>query len=465
MTAFDRAWALAKADFALRGTLSGDDLEIEQPDAYGYFFRNPVEYTYKPKGTDETQTITDQNYTLLGPIGNKTKLMAYRIARNSPRYDREAKTKLNQMLLEKIPYDANEPIVQYFEELQEQYATEEVINTTTHESGHDAHQRADPGYNSRLLAQSHNMDRRAEDISDKFSLFDYNDVLSRGKNNEASLKEYIAYMTQHPFDQADMFNALQNHPDVGSRYAARTKKSILAPFRKKRNLENAVLDIASRYLNRTNYDTAQFGRQSSASARKKIANKHKPVKDLLRQIRRLDEDEIGSFGDLPKAIQDGINNLKMRDAMTDFHEINFRTPLRGLGAGDIFDDNPKLFLDSHEMIDPSQYKNVNDGVGDAYLYDYDDYGELIENPDLVSFPPGFPFNSGERAEHLPDDFKNYIHDDYLFFKPKSKTNQLLRIPKEYRPKFGTDEVNRLIADAYRNTPRNLTDSSMAFTGR
>jgi hypothetical protein len=157
--------------------------------------------------------------------------------------------------------------------------------------------------------------------------------------------------------------------------------------------------------------------------------------------------------------------LKMRDAMTDFHEINFRTPLRGLGAGDIFDDNPKLFLDSHEMIDPSQYKNVNDGVGDAYLYDYDDYGELIENPDLVSFPPGFPFNSGERAEHLPDDFKNYIHDDYLFFKPKSKTNQLLRIPKEYRPKFGTDEVNRLIADAYRNTPRNLTDSSMAFTGR
>ena len=63
---FERAWELAKADFALRGTLRGESYEDEQLDAYGYHFRKPVDYTFKPYKSDETQTITDKNYTLLG---------------------------------------------------------------------------------------------------------------------------------------------------------------------------------------------------------------------------------------------------------------------------------------------------------------------------------------------------------------------------------------------------------------
>lgn len=469
---FDRAWELAKADFALRGSLRGESYEDEQPDAYGYHFRKPVDYTFKPYGSDETQTITDKNFTLLGPIGQYSKLKAYRAAMNSMGFTGEEKVHFMDMVKGTIPFDNNEPIVQYYNELLEHMITQEVIDTTTHESGHEAHQLADPGYSSRghqreVLRQQ---GRISEAEQMKKDLFDYDDYVSRSPTTEASLKEYIAYMTQHPFDQADMFNALQNHPDVGKRYAARAKKSILEPFRKKRNLENAVLSMASQYLNRTNVGPAQFGSQGSGAARKKIASRYEPVKALLRQIRGLDEDEIGSFEDLPKEIQEGIGNIELRNKLTDFFEDNFRSAFQPYGTLDLFRDDPEKFLANYEMIDPSQYKDVDDGFGDAYLYRWNDYGDLSLNPDLVSMYLGYYDSQGD-GEFLSSDYEDYLSDGDLFFKPKTKSRRLERLPSRYKePKFGSDAVLREIelaydlANALRNPNRDAMDSSMAFTG-
>lgn len=473
MTAFDRAWELAKADFALRGTLSGESYEDEQPDAYGYHFRKPVDYTFRPYGSDETQTITDKNFTLLGPIGQIAKLKAYKAAMNSYGFTGEEKARLLRMFRGNVPFDNDEPIVQYYNELVEGMVTQEVIDTTMHESGHEAHQLADPGYSSRghqreFLRQQ---GRRAEIQQMMYDLFDYDDYKSSSPTTEASLKEFIAYMTEYPFDSKKVIDSLFSHPDVGRRYANRAEKaSTFFNERKKRNLENAVLSMASQYLNRTNVGPAQFGGQGSGAARKKIASRYEPVKALLRQIRGLNEDEIGSFEDLPKEIQEGIGNLELRNKLTDFFEDNYKSAFQPYGTLDLFRDDPEKFLANYEMIDPSQYKDVDDGFGDAYLYRWNDYGDLSLNPDLVSMYLGYYDSQGD-GEFLPTDYEDYLQDGDLFFRPKTKSRRLERIPSRYKePKFGSDAVLREIEDAYtlanalRNPNRDAMDSSMAFTG-
>mgnify|MGYP003121977972 CR=1 FL=1 len=470
---FEQAWELAKADFALRGSLSGESYEDEQPDAYGYHFRKPVDYMFKPYGSDETQTITDKNFTLLGPISQIAKLKAYRAAMNSYGFTREEKARLLRMFRGNVPFDNDEPIVQYYNELVEQNIYQEVIDTTTHESGHEAHQLADPGYSSRghqreFLRQQ---GRRAEIERMMYDLFDYYDHMSNSPTTEASLKEFIAYMTQNPFDSKKVIDNLFSHPDVGRRYAKRAEKaSTFSNERKKRNLENAVLSMASQYLNRTNVGPAQFGGQGSGAARKKIASRYEPVKALLRQIRGLDENEIGSFEDLPKEIQEGIGNIELRNKLTDFFEDNYKNAFQSYGTLDLFRDDPEKFLANYEMIDPSQYKDVDDGVGDAYLYRWNDYGDLSLNPDLVSMYLGYYDSQGD-GEFLPSDYEDYLQDGDLFFKPKTKSRRLERIPARYKePKFGSDAVLREIEDAYtlanalRNPNRDAMDSSMAFTG-
>jgi len=475
MTAFDRAWELAKADFALRGTLRGESYEDEQPDAYGYHFRKPVDYTFKPYGSDETQTITDKNFTLLGPIGQWSKLQAFRAALNSMGFTGVEKARLHAMFKGTVPFNNNEPIVQHYNELVEQNIHQEVIDTTTHEAGHEAHQIADPGYSSRYhererLRQS---GRRTESNRMQYDLFDYDDYVNRSPTTEASLKEYIAYMAQNPFDSKKVIDNLFNHPDVGKRYQHRAEKaSTFSNERKKRNLENAVLSTASQYLNRTNVGPAQFGGQSSGAARKKIANRYEPVKALLRQIRGLNEDEIGSFGDLPKEIQGGIGNIELRNKLTDFHESNYNSAFQTYGTLDLFRDDPKKFLANYEMIDPSQYQDVRDGSrGDAYLYDWDDFGDLSLNPDLSSMYLGYYDSHGD-SQFLPSDYEDYLSDGDLFFKPKTKSRRLQRLPARYKePKFGSDAVLSEIEHAYKlanglgNPNRDAMDSSMAFTSR
>ena len=474
MTAFDRAWELAKADFALRGTLRGESYEDEQPDAYGYHFRQPVDYTFKPYGSDETQTITDKNFTLLGPIGQWAKLNAFRAALNSEGFSGMEKARLHAMFKGTVPFNNDEPIVQYYNELIEQNAVQDVIGTTTHEAGHEAHQIADPGYSSRGHEREtlRQQGRYAEANKMKYDLFDYDDYVNRSPTTEASLKELIAYRTEYPFDDKKVIDSLFSHPDVGKRYAKRAEKaSTFSNERKKRNLENAVLSMASQYLNRTNVGPAQFGGQGSGAARKKIATRYEPVKDLLRQIRGLDEDEINSFEDLPKEIQEGIGNIELRNKLTDFHESNYKSAFQPYGTLDLFRNDPEKFLANYEMIDPSQYKDVRDGFGDAYLYDWNDYGDLQINPDLLSMYLGYYDSQGD-SEFLPSDYENYLSDGDLFFKPKTKSRRLERIPSRYKePKFGSDAVLREIelaydlANALRNPNRDAMDSSMAFTGR
>ena len=145
----------------------------------------------------------------------------------------EEKVHLMDMVKGTIPFDNNEPIVQHYNELLEHMITQEVIDTTTHESGHEAHQLADPGYSSRghqreVLRQQ---GRIAEGEQMKYDLFDYDDYVSRSPTTEASLKEYIAYMTQNPFDSKKVMDNLFNHPDVGKGIDTEQKKH--QPFQMK----------------------------------------------------------------------------------------------------------------------------------------------------------------------------------------------------------------------------------------
>ena len=227
--------------------------------------------------------------------------------------------------------------------------------------------------------------------------------------------------------------------------------------------------MASQYLNRTNVG-AQFGSKGSGAARKKIASRYEPVKALLRQIRELDEDEIGSFADLPKEIQEGIGNIELRNKLTDFFQDNYKSAFNLMELMTCLEMTLKKFLANYEMIDPSQYKDVDDGFGDAYLYRWNDYGDLSLNPDLVSMYLGYYDSQGD-GEFLPSGYEDYLSDGDLFFKPKTKSRRLERIPSRYKePKFGSDAILREIelaydlANALRNPNRDAMDSSMAFTG-
>ena len=394
MTAFEDAWNLTKSDFVLSGKLGRTDLSEDQPDAYGYHFRNPVDYTFTPKGSGEPQTITDKNFTLLGPIAQREMIRAYKKIYNDRFREPEDVNRLRDMILGNIPFDHDDPIVREFEEMREPNLIEQTLLTPMHEAGHEAHQRIDPGYAYRgndLLSGELSKDPEYE-AQRKFGLFDYDTYFSPNPKAEASLKEYIAYMSEFPHDEGAMLANLIGHPDVGARYANRATKIASIEERKKRNLENAILDSASRYLGRTAYGVGQFGTRDSSSAKKRMASKDPNVRALLRQVRRLDEDEISSYENLPQSIKDGIANLKMRNAMTDFHEKYFKTPYVADAKRDAALQNLDLFLEHYDAINTKDGEYVEEQTWGSEdkpaLYHWDHHeGYRIPNPNLVAIDP------------------------------------------------------------------------------
>ena len=473
MTAFENAWNLTKSDFVLSGKLGRTDLSEDQPDAFGYHFRKPVDYTFTPRGGGEPQTITDKNFTLLAPIAQQGVLSAYKKIFNNPLNEPDDINRLREMILGRIPFDFNDPMVREFEKLREPNLIEQASLVPMHKAGHEAHQMVDRGYDYRSgeypinLGPNRNMS--VEEDSSRMSLFDYDTIWNPNKTAESSLKEYIAYMSEFPHDQDRMLANLLSHPDVGSRYGKRAKKIASIEERKKRNLENAVLDTASRYLGRSRYGPAQFGSLGSGTARRKMASKDPRVKSLLRQIRGLDEESISSYDDLPESIREGMANLEMRNAMTDFYEQYFKRPY----APDIKDlarNDKDLFLQHYEIIDPRDYNEDNQYDGKPYIYGYNNYGDYFVNPNLVEIDPerifGYDYYDASTHDVVPEHFFDMMKNGMMYFKPKVKSNPLRRETIRYsKPNFGTDKVLRDIMDAYNKAGSSVTDSSMAFTGR
>jgi hypothetical protein len=452
---------LKKSDFFLGGRFKGQRKRKRDP--YGVHMNREVTYQYRsPIGYNEDGSLAygwvrnevkGRDWTYPAPIWRNTKDDEYH----------EMPTDERIMAATMKPKDSTKDWVDdWLQNKVEPAAIREIGDTASHEAGHSAHDIADP------RRRNHEWDEmQANKERGGYGLFD--------EKNESSADEHVAYTTEYPHkrgrwggdNERKYHEGMEGHPDVSSRYGKKLGEPLKATHSggyqrdPRRNLRNAVLDMAASIGKRTGAGNFQFGDIDSAANRKKQAERE--IRPLLQQIEKLTLPNAQSFSDLPQELQEGIGGLRTREMLSRWMEENHESSSQqelmvgsdGGSAAGLFAENPQKFLENYETGDID--------------YDYDHRGrfKLGSSADAV-IPDWMPI-WGEKPELLDLLEENFGNPDYnqgWGVKAKVKSNPYRRSPKKYYdPRFGPEAILDDIKDAFATAEENEGvefDSSRAF---
>lgn len=439
---------IEKSDFKVGGRFFN---ERSKNDPYGIHFPSAATYRYRvPVGKDENgnliysdydREVSDQDWTYPAEI--------YRRARPLEKVAEEAFRKVREEGLEGKEYS------KIMRDAKERAAISQIMDTTSHEAGHTAHDLTDP---RRFANWSENLANRERG---GYGLFN-----TRSDSDERSVGEFVAYMSEYPHDSLKFRQGMKNHPDVGERYYKRMQEANIDTnegSQAKRNLINAILDQTATTGKRTGAGNFQFGDIDEARNRKKQAER--TSRPLIRQIQKLPNEGIEGFGDLPQEIQEGIGRLQMREALSQFMEQNYGSHRQATLDQNNYDPNslnfalanPEMFLENFDAVPVDweergywgNYHLANDAL--SVIPHYDHEGRYEQNPGLL--------------EALEEKFGEPTFNHGWGLKPKVKSNPYMRTPMQYLdPRFGSESVLEDIMDEYEEAEKRGVDldSSRAF---
>ena len=419
---------IKKSDFKVGGRFLGDR---RRNDPYGIHFNDgPQTYRYRvPIGKDEDGNLIYSDYDR--EVSSRDWTYPGEIYRRANARDIVSREEYNNMITD--PDFSAEEYGQRMRDAREQVAIRQIGDTASHESGHTAHDMADPERQNHYWGE-----KQANRQRGGYGLFDTN-----SDSDEKSVGEFVAYMSEYPHDSIKFRRGMKNHPDVGERYVKRIRDANIdanESSRAKRNLVNAILDQTATTGKRTGAGNFQFGDIDEARNRKKQAER--TSRGLIRQIQKLPDEGIEGFGDLPQDIQEGIGRLQLRDQLSQFMDNNFETArqaelntlMRDPNSIDFAIANPKMFFENYDSVPVDwvegkgrwdDYVLGNDAL--STIAHYDHHGRYDENPELL--------------EALKERFGEPTSDQGWGLKPKVKSNPYMRTPWHYYdPRFGSEPL-------------------------
>ena len=455
---------LKKSDFFLGGRFKGERKRKRDP--YGVHMNQEATYQYRyPIGYNEDgslaysgdrKEVKGRDWAYPAPIWRNTKDNEYhkmpddeRIMAASPNPKDSTKDWVDDWMQNKV----------------EPAAIRDIGNTASHEAGHSAHDMTDL---RRQLWKPHS-ERRENKESGGYGLFD--------EKNESSADEHIAYTTEYPHkrgrwgedNERNYHEGMEGHPDVSSRYGKKLGGPLKATHSggyqrdPRRNLRNAVLDMAASIGKRTGAGNFQFGDIDSAANRKKQAERE--IRPLLQQIEKLTLPNAQSFSDLPQELQEGIGGLRTREMlsrwMRENHQFTSEHTLDTFSdpnSMNFMAENPEMFFENYEST-PADWEY------------FGNYGSMRLAKPAVSVIPDYDHGGlynkkPELLDALHQNFGKPQNDVGWGLKPKVKSNPYMRTPKKYHaPTFGPEAILTDIKDAFATAERDEGvefDSSRAF---